>query len=211
MNQAKLRATRPAAKENELFFRQWLRSPKSMGAVAPSSKILARAVTEAVVWQPGQTVVDLGAGTGAITQGLLEAGLPPEAIVSIELDVPLFEYLRQNYPQCTVLNADATKLVEVLREAGVEQVSTVISGLPMITMPLRIQRAVIEQSFKVVGPQGCLLQYSYSPVAPIPARKLGVEAKLVKFVVRNLPPATVWRFWPAKGNGWAQGTTNGRP
>jgi phosphatidylethanolamine/phosphatidyl-N-methylethanolamine N-methyltransferase len=53
------------------------------------------------------------------------------------------------------------------------------------------------------------LQYSYSPVAPIPARKLGVEAKLVKFVVRNLPPATVWRFRPAKGNGWAHDTASG--
>jgi phospholipid N-methyltransferase len=31
-------------------------------------------------------------------------------------------------------------------------------------------------------------------VSPIPARKLGVEAKLVKFVVRNVPPATIWRF-----------------
>jgi phosphatidylethanolamine/phosphatidyl-N-methylethanolamine N-methyltransferase len=209
MNQVKFSDTKPAAKENELFFRQWLRSPKSMGAVAPSSKILARAVTEAVVWQPGDTVVDLGAGTGSITQGLLEAGLPPEAVVMVELDRPLFDYLRHNFPKCTVLNADATMLADALREAGVERVSTVISGLPMITMPLRIQRAVIEQSFAVVGPQGCLLQYSYSPVAPIPARKLGVEAKLVKFVVRNLPPATVWRFRPAKGNGWAHDTASG--
>ena len=46
----------------------------------------------------------------------------------------------------------------------------------------------------LLGADGCLLQYSYSPVCPIPARKLGVEAKLVKFVVRNVPPATVWRF-----------------
>ena len=57
------------AKEGELFFRQWLRSPKSMGSVIPSSKFLARAVANEVAWQPGQYVVELGGGTGAITAG----------------------------------------------------------------------------------------------------------------------------------------------
>ena len=63
-----------------------------------------------------------------------------------------------------------------------------ISGIPMVTMPLAFQRAIIEQSFAALGPGGCLLQYTYSPISPIPAKKLGVEARLVRFVVRNLPP-----------------------
>jgi phosphatidylethanolamine/phosphatidyl-N-methylethanolamine N-methyltransferase len=184
--------------ETELFFRQWLRSPKSMGAVIPSSRVLARAVTEAVRWQPGQTVIELGAGTGAISQGLIDAGLPPEALTMIELDRPLFEYLRQRFPAVRVVNGDATRLVDIGRQQGITHVSTVISGLPMVTMPLAFQRAIIEQSFELLGTDGCLLQYSYSPICPIPARKLGVEAKMVKFVVRNVPPATVWRFRPRR-------------
>jgi phosphatidylethanolamine/phosphatidyl-N-methylethanolamine N-methyltransferase len=71
----------------------------------------------------------------------------------------------------------------------------------MVTMTLAFQQAIIEQSFEVLGTDGYLLQYSYSPVSPIPARKLGVEAKLVKFVVRNVPPATVWRFRPRRNPG----------
>jgi phosphatidylethanolamine/phosphatidyl-N-methylethanolamine N-methyltransferase len=185
-------------KETELFFRQWLRSPKSMGAVIPSSRILARAVTEAVHWRPGQCVVELGAGTGAISQ----AGLPPEALMMIELDRPLFEYLRGRFPEVRVVNGDATRLADIVRQQGITDVGTVISGLPMVTMPLAFQRAIINQSLELLGADGCLLQYSYSPVSPIPARKLGVEAKLVKFVVRNVPPATVWRFRrrPARRN-----------
>jgi phosphatidylethanolamine/phosphatidyl-N-methylethanolamine N-methyltransferase len=182
------------AKETELFFRQWLRSPKSMGAVIPSSRVLARAVTEAVRWEPGQHVIELGAGTGAISQGLIDAGLPPEALMMIELDRPLFDYLRTRFPAVRVVNGDATRLVDIVRQQGITEVSTVISGLPMVTMPLAFQRAIIEQSLELLGSDGCLLQYSYSPVSPIPARKLGVEAKLVKFVVRNVPPATIWRF-----------------
>lgn len=193
-------------KETELFFRQWLRSPKSMGAVIPSSQVLARAVTEAVHWRPGQQVIELGAGTGAISQGLIDSGLPPEALMTIELDLPLFEYLRRRFPAVRVVNGDATRLVDIVRQQGITQVSTVISGLPMVTMPLAFQRAIIEQSFEVLGTNGSLLQYSYSPISPIPARKLGVEAKLVKFVVRNVPPATVWRFQPRRSG---RAATNG--
>jgi phosphatidylethanolamine/phosphatidyl-N-methylethanolamine N-methyltransferase len=187
-------------KETELFFRQWLRSPKSMGAVIPSSRVLARAVTEAVRWEPGQHVIELGAGTGAISQGLIDAGLPPEALMMIELDRHLFDYLRTRFPAVHVVNGDATRLVDIVRQQGITQVGTVISGLPMVTMPLAFQRAIIEQSFALLGTDGCLLQYSYSPVSPIPARKLGVDAKLVKFVVRNVPPATVWRFRPRRAD-----------
>ncbi len=197
-------------KETELFFRQWLRSPKSMGAVIPSSRALARAVSQEIVWRPGQVIVELGAGTGAISQGLIESGLPPEALVMIELDRPLFEYLRDRFPAVRVINGDATRLIDILRQQGISEVGTVISGIPMVTMPLAFQRAIIEQSFAALAPGGCLLQYTYSPISPIPARKLGVEARLVRFVVRNLPPATVWRFRPQAGRGPTHGQANGR-
>jgi phosphatidylethanolamine/phosphatidyl-N-methylethanolamine N-methyltransferase len=181
-------------KETELFFRQWLRSPKSMGSVIPSSRALARAVANQVVWQPGQVVVELGAGTGAISRALTDSGLPPEAMMMIELDRSLFEYLHERFPQMRVVNGDATRLVDILRQQGVGEVGTVISGLPMVNMPLAFQRAIVDQGLAAIAPGGCMLQYSYSPIAPIPAKKLGVDVKLVKFVLRNFPPATVWRY-----------------
>ena len=75
----------------------------------------------------------------------------------IELDRPLFEYLRERFPKVRVINGDATRLVDILRQQGVEEVGTVISGIPMVTMPLEFQRAIIEQSFAALGPGGCLL------------------------------------------------------
>lgn len=190
-------------KETELFFRQWLRSPKSMGSIIPSSMALARAVTSAVAWEPGQTVVELGAGTGAISQGLLEKGMPSEALTMIELDEQLYDYLRNRFPGVRVVHGDATKLSEIVAEQNIEQVSTVVSGLPMVNMPFDFQRAIVQESMKSVKPGGFMLQYSYSPISPIPAKKLGVKAEIVRFVLRNLPPAMVWRFRPLEGR--AQG------
>lgn len=158
--------------------------------------VLARAVTSAVSWSKGQTVVELGAGTGAISQGLLEKGMPPEALMMIELDEQLYDYLRNRYPGVRVVHGDATKLSEIVAEQAIGEVSTVVSGLPMVNMPFDFQQAIVQESVKSLKAGGYLLQYSYSPLCPIPAKKLGVKAELVRFVLRNVPPASVWRFRP---------------
>jgi phosphatidylethanolamine/phosphatidyl-N-methylethanolamine N-methyltransferase len=181
-------------KEGELFFRQWLRSPKSMGSVIPSSKFLAQAVAREVAWEPGQYVVELGGGTGAISQGLIDRGIPRDHLVVIELDTSLHGFLKERLSGCHVIQGDATRLDEILKHHGVGEVGTVISGLPMVGMPFDFHKAIIGQGFRNVRPGGFMLQYSYSPVAPIPAAKLGVEAKIARFVPLNVPPAFVWKY-----------------
>jgi len=181
-------------KEGELFFRQWLRSPKSMGSVLPSSRVLARAIAKEVAWQPGQYVVELGGGTGAITQGLIEHGIPRDRIIVIELDGSLYSYLKDRLTGCTVIQGDATRLDEILARQGVGEVGTVLSGLPMVGMPEAFQRAIVEQSFKVMKPGSFMLQYSYSPIAPVPAARFGITAKIARYVLWNFPPAAVWRY-----------------
>lgn len=181
-------------KEGELFFRQWLRSPKSMGSVIPSSRFLARAVAGEAAWQPGQFVIELGGGTGAISEGLIARGIPRENLVVIELDSSLHGFLKERLPGCQVIQGDATRLDEILARYPIGEIGTVISGLPMVGMPPGFQRAIIDQGFKVVRPGGFMLQYSYSPVPPVPAAKLGIKASIARFVPLNVPPAFVWKY-----------------
>jgi phosphatidylethanolamine/phosphatidyl-N-methylethanolamine N-methyltransferase len=181
-------------REGELFFRQWLRSPKSMGSVIPSSRALAKAVAAEVAWQPGQYVVELGGGTGAISQGLIDRGIPRDRLIVIELDGALHAYLKERLTGCLVIQGDASRLPEILARHQVGEIGTVISGLPMVGMPFEFQQAIIGQGFKVMPKGSFMLQYSYSPIPPIPAAKLGVEAKLARYVLWNFPPAAVWKY-----------------
>lgn len=183
-----------ALKEGGLFFKQWLRAPKEMGSVLPSSQVLARALASEVAWQPGQHIVELGGGTGSITQGLIDRGVPKDRLIVIEFASNLVEYLRGRFPESNVIQGDATRLDEILSRIGVESVGTMVSGLPMVGMPFEFQKAVINQSFKVLDGQGHMLQYTYSPLAPVPAKKLGIKAEMSHFVLRNFPPAFVWKY-----------------
>ena len=180
--------------ESELFFRQWLRSPKSMGSVIPSSRALARAVAKQVVRRPGEAIVELGGGTGAISEGLLESGVPRDKLVIVELDGELHGYLKRRFDGVRVVRGDATRLNDILAQQGVDRVSTVVCGIPMVTMSPDFLRAIVEASFQAMGTDGMFLQYSYSPVPPIRARKLGFEMRLAHYVLWNIPPATVWRL-----------------
>jgi len=181
-------------KEGEVFFKHWLRSPKSMGSVIPSSKALARAIAKEVTWKPGQVVIELGGGTGAITQGLIDNGIPRENLVVVELETHLFDYLKGRFPHSLVIQGDATRLDEIIDRNGIGEVGTVISGLPMLGMPFEYHKAIVEQGFKAMAEGSVMLQYSYSPVTPVPAEKLGIKAEMARYVVWNVPPATVWRY-----------------
>ena len=183
-----------SATENEVFFKHWLRSPKSMGSIIPSSMYLARALAEEVAWEPGSHVIELGGGTGAITQGLLERGIPARNLVVIELETNLYNYLAGRYPEVTVVQGDATRLDEIIARLPIERVSTVISGLPMVRMPIGFKRAIIDQAFAAMPPGHFMLQYTYSPFAPVPVSDFNLEATLARYVVRNFPPAAVWRY-----------------
>ena len=180
--------------ENEVFFKHWLRSPKSMGSIIPSSMWLARAIAAEVDWQPGSHVIELGGGTGAITQGLIERGIPASNLVVVELETNLHTYLSGRYPDVTVVQGDATRLSEIVARLPIDRVSTVISGLPMVRMPIDFKRAIIDQGFGVMPKGHFMLQYTYSPLAPVPVKELGLEAELARYVIRNFPPAAVWRY-----------------
>jgi len=183
-----------ALREGGVFFKQWLRAPKEMGSVLPSSKALARAVANEVAWQPGQHVVELGGGTGSITQGMIDRGIPADRLVVVEYASDLFDYLRERFPKSRVVQGDATRLDEILRHLQVNDVGTVVSGLPMVGMPHDFREAVVRQCFKAVGHGGRVLQYSYSPVSPVRARNLGIESRIATFVPLNVPPAFVWKY-----------------
>ena len=106
--------------------------------------------------------------------GLIERGIPRDRLVVVELDGPMHAYLKERLPGVNVIQGDATRLDEILVRHGVDDVATVISGVPMVGNPIPLRRAIVTQGMKAVRPGGFMLQYSYSPVGPDPGR--GISA-----------------------------------
>ena len=87
------------------FLRSLLREPLSVGALVPSSRFLANLLVSDI--EPGSRVIELGAGTGAVTQAILNAGVFADDLTLIEQNEEFAALLRKRFPETTVLEANA--------------------------------------------------------------------------------------------------------
>jgi phosphatidylethanolamine/phosphatidyl-N-methylethanolamine N-methyltransferase len=180
--------------EAALFLSRWIKAPQLIGSVAPSSRGLARAMAREIDPAGTGIVVELGGGTGSITRALLERGLAPGRLVVVECDWTLAALLRKRFPGVKVVRGDAAELRALLRGLGVVQVDTVVSSLPLLSMPRVLRRRIVEECFGLLDERGAFVQYTYGVTSPLAALELGLVGHPSQRIWRNFPPAVVWRF-----------------
>jgi phosphatidylethanolamine/phosphatidyl-N-methylethanolamine N-methyltransferase len=181
------------------FFRQWLRNPRAMAALSPSSRQLARLMIEQLP-ERARHIVELGGGTGVITQALLEHGIEAPNLLVVELNEELHQLLRQRFPEVRVVCGDAQELKSIVADDGFAaggHVDAVVSGLGMLSMSRATQRAILSAVFAVMGPRGRFIQFTYGPASPLSREllgELGLQVQRAGVAWLNVPPATVYVY-----------------
>lgn len=177
-----------------LFFRRWLANPLQMGSVVPSSPDLCRLIAAQVARAPDEAVLELGAGTGVVTRALLDAGIPPERLLVVEIVPDMAEHLRAALPGVEVVCGNAFDLGQVLPKRWHRRIGTAICGIPLVLLPLAEQKRFVD-AVEAVAPGKGFLLYTYCITSPLPQRRLGLGARREAWTPWNLPPASVWRYW----------------
>lgn len=174
-----------------VFLRELMANPREMGAVWPSSRQLARCIAAAVPCDGKGKIVELGGGTGTVTEALLARGISPERLVVVERAPALATILRTRFPRVHVLEGDAMHLTQLLR--GEEDIAVIVSGLPLRSLPPRVVVTIIREVSEVLKPGGLFVQFTYfmRPQRSITQRFAAISSRLV---LGNLPPARVWAF-----------------
>ncbi|HEX7792587.1 MAG TPA: rRNA adenine N-6-methyltransferase family protein [Afipia sp.] len=175
------------------FLRSWIEKPLRMGAVMPSSKVLARTVARYVDPHSSAPVIELGPGTGAITDALIAHGVGEKRLVLVEFDPGFCALLRERYPQATVIQGDAYNLDLTLAELK-EPAAAMVSGLPLVTKPMMIRLKLMRDAFLKMEAGAPFIQFTYSVAPPIPKSLPGIHTQASERVWMNLPPARVWVY-----------------
>lgn len=177
-----------------------LRRPGTVGAVAPSSAGLAELLATVVPSNTARAVVELGPGTGAVSDAI-ERRLPEGARhVAVEVDEQMAGHLRATRPRMEVLTGDAVDLSKLLAEAGLAEADAVVSGLPWALFPEDNQRRILEQVAGVLGDGGAFTTFGYLHARPMGSarrfrgllRATFDEVIISSVVWRNVPPAWVY-------------------
>jgi phosphatidylethanolamine/phosphatidyl-N-methylethanolamine N-methyltransferase len=176
------------------FLRSWIEKPLHMGAVMPSGRILARTMAQYVDIDSLGPVVELGPGTGAITNALIEHGVDQRRLVLVEYNPGFCALLRDRYPHAKIVQGDAYTLRDSLRNVLSAPASAVVSGLPLVTKPMLTRLKLIRDAFGALAPGAPFVQFTYSVAPPIPKSLPGVSTEASERIWMNLPPARVWVY-----------------
>ena len=176
------------------FIRSWIEKPLTTGAVTPSGRALAR--TMAAYVDPGVPgpIIELGPGTGPVTEALVAQGIDPSRLVLVEFDPTFCRLLRTRYPQATVVQGDAYSLKRLLGALMQQPAAAVVSGLPLFNKPLRMRLRLLFEAFGLMSPGAPFVQFTYNAVSPIPKRLDRVRAEASERIWMNIPPARVWVY-----------------
>lgn len=181
-------------RDDARFLRSWMERPLITGAVAPSGRALARTMAGYVDPSRPGPVVELGPGTGPVTEALLKRGIAAERLVLVEFNPDFCKLLRQRFPGITVIQGDAYGLGETLRGVIQEPAAGVVSSLPLFTKPLPERMGLLEDAFSLMHAGAPFVQFTYAVVSPLPREGGGYSAERSGRVWWNLPPARVWVY-----------------
>jgi phosphatidylethanolamine/phosphatidyl-N-methylethanolamine N-methyltransferase len=193
--QSSVRALKKPRLDDEVrFLRSWIEKPLHMGAVMPSGKLLARTMAQFVDVDSQGPVVELGPGTGAITNALIDRGIDQKRLVLVEYNPGFCALLRDRYPQARVVQGDAYTLRDSLWDVLSTPASAIVSGLPLVTKPMLTRLKLIRDAFLALAPGAPFVQFTYSVAPPIPKSLPGVSTEASERIWMNLPPARVWVY-----------------
>lgn len=172
------------------FLAKFLRSPRTVGSVTPSSRFLARKMMQPIQWDRVSAIAELGAGTGVLTREIHARMNRDTPIIVYEHDADMRACLQAAFPAFHH-RPDAMELTRTIRELGLPGLDCIISGLPLAVFAPKMRNDLIDQVVSALNPGGLFVQFQYSPQM-LPQLRRRFSAVRVGFVPLNFPPALVY-------------------
>lgn len=175
------------------FLKQWVRNPRELGSITPSSRYLTQEVVDRIDFSRARYIAELGPGTGVFTQAILDRLAPDGQLLAVDTNAGFVEHLRREIPdrRLRVLEASAERIDALVQEAGWPGVDAVVSGIPYSLLPRPVMRGILQASRRALGDEGLFVGYQYSRM--LRPHLLDVFGNVrYRSVLLNLPPAFVY-------------------
>jgi phospholipid N-methyltransferase len=175
-----------------LFLKKFLQKGRTISSAVPSSRVLVESMLRHIDFSRPGTIVELGAGTGPVTELVLERLRPHHRFFAVENDPDFCEILRRRFPEVSLLQMDATRLAEPFARMGVERVDYVLSGLPAPNLPARGTVRLWKWLRHVLPPEGVFIQMTVAPLVYRAFYDRLFDRVNYRMVWWNVPPGGVY-------------------
>lgn len=179
-----------------VFFKGFLRHPRMVGSIIPSSHFTIRRMLAPVDWQACRLFVEYGPGVGPFCRPVLARLRPDASLIVIDTNPLYIDYLRATItdPRFTAVLGSAAEVEAIIRAHGHEQADYVLSGLPFSTLPTGVGEAIAAATHRVLRPGGAFLVYQFSARARMFMARHFARIESA-FEARNIPPCRLYWGW----------------
>lgn len=177
------------------FLIEYIKSPRTIGAIAPSSEKLAREMVRDIDFNSAECIVEYGPGTGVFTEELVNRKNKDTKLILLEYNQQFCEQLVKKYSgydNVIIVNDSAEKIHKHLEKYGIERVDYIVSGLPFASLPKSISNNILNNTKKILKRDGIFITFQYTLLKK---EYIAGYFKSVSYgrVLLNLPPAYVLR------------------
>ena len=180
---------------NLLFLSKFLRHGTKIASVWPSSRALSKATIQRVNFDTAKVIVELGAGTGPITDEVIRRLKPQTKFLAIERDADFARVLRQRFsdlPNVEIIHADVRDLGALLEARHITAVDYFLSGLPTPSLPPDVRKDMLASVRKYMAPHGLFSNITEIPYFYWKYYKNFFHKVDFQFVAINMPPGGVY-------------------
>jgi phosphatidylethanolamine/phosphatidyl-N-methylethanolamine N-methyltransferase len=176
-----------------VFFKEFVSAPFNVGSVCPSSKALTASLINEVPFGENNLIIDLGAGSGIISEELVKAGISPDRILAVEISSGYAEVFNKCCPDVPLVIGDARALLSIIAQRNTTRgVSAIISSLPLRMFPADLVSEIMAEIYNVLlSKGGVFIQYTYAWWMRFSLRQYGFTPRSDCMVLANIPPARV--------------------
>lgn len=176
------------------FLKQYIKNPRNIGAIAPSSRLLAQNMMRPIDFRSAKCIVEFGPGTGVFTEKLLCQKKDETVLILIEQNKEFCRMLRKrfgNRPNFYIIRGSAENAVAIVKKHGFSHADYIVSGLPFTSLPREVSLKIFKAAKRLIAGDGTFITFQYTMLK----RKFFEEHFKFKdciHVLRNLPPAYVF-------------------
>ncbi len=176
------------------FFKESIKSMKTSGSIAPSSKYLIHKCLKNVDFDKAEVILEFGVGDGVITEEILRKVNPNCKVIAIEINENLFEFSRDKFSEHTNLElvlGSAFDFDKILKDKGIKKVDYIVSSLPLSLFKQEEIDVLFEKIPEYLSKEGSYVQYQYS-LGKYAYLKKVFDKVSVDFTLMNAPPALIF-------------------
>ena len=180
------------------FVWQYLFKPRTVGAVLPSSKYLARKMVKSIDFENAKCIVEYGSGTGVFTEYILQMRNAATIVILFETNEMFYQMLEERYkeePNVYIVRDSAENVGWYLEKYNIQCVDYVVSGLPFASLPVEVSMKILQQTKLYMNPAGGnFITFQYTLFKKDFIQQFFDTIEVTR-ELRNVPPAYVLRCY----------------